>query len=348
MLNLGPMSWSAMSSRKKGLFLGALSLVTAAAGATAWTVGRSSPPAVQNVVFQLQWTHSATQAGFYSADRNGDYAKHGLQVEFLIGGPTVNMIDSVVTGKAQIGLANAAELIRARSNGAPVKAVACIYRRSPLVYITLESSGITHPRQFANKTIRASHQNTIILRAIISRYDVDFGTIKIVSTNDLNKFISGEIDVWSGYRSVSLESMNRLGLKVNWMHPENFGVDFYETCVFTTDQVIGETPDVVSNFLTASLRYGWPRVFQNPEEAAMLVASYGPDLSLEAEARTIGFMLPLVDTGTGDIGWMERSAWDFMVEEIREKGLIEVPVNPKDVFDMRFLERIFDKKKTVP
>lgn len=239
-------------------------LAVAAIGALALN-GRMKPP-LERVALQLTWTHSASYAGFYSADRMGDFARHGLDVTFLTGGPKFDPLEPVLSGKAQFGLANGGHLVRGRSEGKPVKAVACIYRRSPLVYITLAGSGITHPRQFAGRTIRASRQNIITLNALTTRFGIDPSEYKITLTRDLKKFYSGEVDVWSGYSAVSLVKIRESGRKVNVIHPNNFGVHFYYSCIFTTDQIIDEKPGTVLKFLRASLRDGWPRAFRDPEK----------------------------------------------------------------------------------
>ncbi|WP_323770584.1 ABC transporter substrate-binding protein [Antarctobacter sp.] len=322
--------------------------VLAAAAVAAWMLVPASKPPVKDVKFQLPWTHSASYAGFYSADNNGDFAGEGLQVEFLIGGPHVDPIGLVVSGEAQMGLANGADLLRARGSGQPVKAVACIYRLSPLVYITLKSSGIDHPGKFAGKTVRASRQNTIVLKAMISDYDIDFDSMTVVFTNDIDRMLNGEIDIWSGYSAVSLERLVDHGLDLNIMHPDNFGAHFYYSCVFSTDQFINDEPEVILGFLRASLQKGWPRAFRNPEAAAALVNNYGPEVNIGDQAKAISIMLPLVDTGTGDIGWTDADVWGAMASELKRQGLLETPVTGREIYDGQFIEAVFGAEGVAP
>lgn len=318
--------------------------VSAVAAGAGLAVSRMTPtPPPVSVTLQLPWTHSAGYAGFYSADRMGDFARRGLEVTFLTGGPRRDPLATLLAGKAQFALANGAHLIRSRSEGKPVKAVACIFRRSPLVFITLAGSGITHPRQFAGKVIRASRQNTATLNALTSRFGVDASQYTVSSTRDLNKLYSGEVNVWGGYSAVSLVRIRETGRKVNVINPNNYGVHFYYSCITTTDRLIEEKPDVVERFLHASLREGWPRAFRDPEKAAALVASYGPEVELETQVRTITIMLPLVDTGSGEFGWMEHDVWRYMVDTLNEQGLLKTALDPKDVFTRRFLDQVFGK-----
>ena len=112
-------------------------------------------PALTPITVQLVWTHQAQFAGFYAADQNGYYTDEGLAVTLLEGGATVDHWNAVLDGAAQFGIAGGDELILARSEGKPVRAIATIYRRSPTVFISLKDAGITRPEDFAGKKVRA-------------------------------------------------------------------------------------------------------------------------------------------------------------------------------------------------
>ncbi len=322
----------------------AIGALAVAAGAGLVVTGRMAPtPPPERVTFQLPWTHSAGYAGFYSADRMGDFARHGLEVSFLTGGPRRDPLATLLSGKAQFALANGAHLIRSRSEGNPVKAVACIFRRSPLVFITLAGSGITHPRHFAGKVIRASKQNTATLNALTSRFGVDPSQYTVSATRDLTKLYSGEVNVWGGYSAVSLVRIRQTGRKVNVINPNNYGVHFYYSCITTTDRLIEERPDVVERFVHASLREGWPRALRDPEKAAALITSYGTVVDLKIQTGIITVMLPLIDTGSGEIGWMEHDVWRYMADTLNRQGLLKTAVDPRDVYTLQFLNRVFGK-----
>lgn len=54
-------------------------------------------------------------------------------------------------------------------------------------------------------------------------------------------------------------------------------------------------------------------------------------------------MLPLVDTGTGEIGWMEPKVWQYIVDELGKQGVLRKPINARDVYTLRFLNEVFEK-----
>src|SRR5215208_1726745 len=104
---------------------------------------------------QLSWSHQAEFAGFYAAEQQGYYADEGLQVSFLEGGPDVDFITPVLYGTAEFGVAQPADLIIARAESKPVRSIAAIYRRSPIIFFSHADLGITRPQDFIGKKIRS-------------------------------------------------------------------------------------------------------------------------------------------------------------------------------------------------
>ena len=68
----------------------------------------------------------------------------------------MDYVTPVVNGAAQFGVVSADELILTSARKASrCRAVATIFRRSPLVFVMLADSGITRPQDFVGKVIRA-------------------------------------------------------------------------------------------------------------------------------------------------------------------------------------------------
>jgi NitT/TauT family transport system substrate-binding protein len=132
-----------------------IALLALAVGLSACSPAK--PPSARTpITIQLLWTHVNTFGGYYAADQKGYYAAEGLAVTFREGGPKVDYLSAVDNGIAQFGDGGSDELILARAEGKPLRAIATIYRRSPVVFFTLASSGITKPQDFLGKTIRVA------------------------------------------------------------------------------------------------------------------------------------------------------------------------------------------------
>src|ERR1700759_2353348 len=112
--------------------------VCAALAAIAFCAGAHAAPMPVN--FVTDWKAQAEHGGFYEALAEGLYAKRGLNVKIVQGGPSVNVPQMLAGGAADFGIGSndfiALNIVKA---GAPIRAVAAIFQKDPQVLIT-------HPR----------------------------------------------------------------------------------------------------------------------------------------------------------------------------------------------------------
>lgn len=305
--------------------------------------GRSDERAASaftRITLQLPFWHSGAFAGYYAADQQGGYAEEGLAVDFRVGGNAIDPVLSVLEGKAEIGIANASHLLKARSEGRPVRAIAAIHQLNPVMFVALEASGITHPKQFAGKTIRSSAANLPILRAVTQRFGVTPDQYNVVHKYEFSQFSKGEIDILAGFHFWTKNRLEKAGLKGRYMYPDNYGIHLYRDCIFTTDDFIAERPDVIAGFLRATLKRGWISAVREPEAAGPLIVKYAPKANVAYETEFLMAMLPLINTGEVPIGWMKPEVWAEMAETLEQIGCLDRPVDAADVYTMRFLEDI--------
>ena len=59
----------------------------------------SAAHAQDPVTIQLKWVHQAQFAGFYMAAENGYYSEEGFDVALIEGGPGIDKIDRLLSGR---------------------------------------------------------------------------------------------------------------------------------------------------------------------------------------------------------------------------------------------------------
>ena len=301
------------------------------------------PAPLTPVTVQLAWTHQTQFVGLYAADQNGYFAEEGIAVSFLPGGSKVDILTPVVEGAAQFGIASGDELILARAAGKPLRAVATIYRRSPVVFISLAETGITHPQDFAGMTIRVTANILPSLRAMMAQIGVTDDQYEIVELpSDLSLFESGDVPVWGVFLNGFVVTVEQAGNAINRVFPDDYGVHFYSDTLFTTDALIAADPDLVLRFVRAALK-GWTYATENPDETARLVQEYNPSADLAIEGARMIASLPLVNTGEDNIGWMRADRWAGMAQTLRDQGILTSPVDVASVYTMEFLQEIYDR-----
>ena len=89
---------------------------------------------LRKVVLQLKWTHQFQFAGYYAAQKLGYYKDENLEVEIKPGGPWIDVMDEVLSGRADFGVGTS-EVILDYAKGKPVVVLGVIYQHSPFVLL---------------------------------------------------------------------------------------------------------------------------------------------------------------------------------------------------------------------
>ena len=303
----------------------------------------AAAPDLIPVTVQLSFSHQAEFTGLYAADQLGYFADEGLKVTFLAGGAEIDFITPVVNGTAQFGVAQPADVILARADGRPVRSIAAIYRRSPIVFFALADSGITRPQDFVGKKIRSTYSADQTLRAMMARVDVNpdqYETEYLPS--DVSLFASGDVPIWVGFVNGLALEVQRAGYKINIIYPDDYGIHFYGDVLITTDDLIANNPDLVQRFTRAALK-GWTYAVENPESAGEFVLKYNPEANPALETDKMTASVPLVNTGDDFIGWMKPEVWAAMEQTLREQGVLANTLDIEQVYTLQFLKDIYGK-----
>ena len=123
--------------------LAALALLVLAS-ACSKPAGQPSANAGQTPIrFATDWRAEAEQGGFYEAMANGEYARRGLKVTIVPGGPGVNVPQLVASGAVEMGIgSNSFIVMNLAAEHVPVKAVAAFMQKDPQVLIAHPDAGI--------------------------------------------------------------------------------------------------------------------------------------------------------------------------------------------------------------
>ena len=309
------------------------------------------PPKVPDAVtLQLKWMHQAQFAGFYTAQEKGYYSRENIKVTFLEGGPGIDLSDNILSGKAQFGVMAPEDILIQRSLGNPLTAIAAIYRRSAVVYVSLADSGIAGPSDFIGKIVasgdvsRSALDFELQLHAMMKRLGLDLSQVKTAPYDPAyTVFSKGEIDVTPAYSTGGVIRLRQKGLKLNLIWPSDYGIHFFSDTLVTTDSLIEQHPDLVARFLRATLK-GWQDAVEDYLKAVEVTLKYArvPDPALQTAMMEA--MLPLVHTGEDVIGWMKPEIWLEMTDLMATQGLLAAPADVNTVYTLRFLKEIYKGK----
>jgi NitT/TauT family transport system substrate-binding protein len=297
---------------------------------------------------QLKWVHQAQFAGFYTALENGYYADEGLDVVLVPGGNEVDRVSAITSGTVDVAVLSPEDIIIKRRQGLPLKAIAAIYRRSAVVYLSRQGSGIHRPEDFSGKTIATIDPHGSLrdfqyqLKAMMNNLGLGLDDLKLLPYDpDYTGFLAGTVDVTAAYITGGLVMLRQKGHRPNLIWPGDYRVRFYSDTLATTDQMITQQPERISRFLRATLK-GWQTAIGNPAATVDIVLKHALIQDRALQTAMFDAMIPLVHTGEDNIGWMHAHTWREMHRVLVEQGIIDRPLDPvEQLYTMRFLEEIY-------
>lgn len=297
-----------------------------------------------SVTVQLSWLHYGAFGGFYAADQNNFYGDENIAVSFLEGGPAFDPIDAVLAGEAEFGVVSADTLLLARAKGKPVRAIATVLRRSPVVLIALADTGITRPEDIVGKEVRMTTQIVPSFHAMMAHVGIPPDAYsEVVLPSELDLFVSGAIPVWGVFYNSFAVTLQEAGYELNLIFPEDYGVHFYGDVIFTTDALIEDDPVLVTRFLRATLE-GWRFAIKEPDAVGEMVAQYNGNIDVALESAKLRASIPLIHTGLHHIGWMQYENWQEMHDTLLQQNILSQPFDVSEVYTMTFLHNIYGEQ----
>jgi NitT/TauT family transport system substrate-binding protein len=324
------------------LFAGGL----AAAGLAACSRQEAKPAAEgrARLRFATDWRAEAEHGGFYQALANGEYAKRGLEVEFIQGGPGVNVPQLLAAGAADLGIgSNSFIVMNLAAEKAPVKAVMAAFQKDPQVLIAHPDAGISsiadmkgHPILLADASIQAFW---VWLKA---KYGFTDDQVRKYTFNAA-PFLADRRAVQQGYVTSEPYTIEKeAGLKPEVFLLADNGYPGYAAMVLARDALIAEKPEAVRGFVEASAA-GWKSYLDgDPAPANALIRKDNPEMAQDVldQARLKLKSYGVVESGdaaTGGIGIMTDTRWKTFFDMASGQGIYPADMDYHAAYTLQFL-----------
>jgi NitT/TauT family transport system substrate-binding protein len=276
--------------------------ITQAAGASA--------ASTEKVDLSLDFAIDGLHAPFFVAKQLGYYKEAGLDVSIHPGQGSADTVKVTGAGRSQFGFADAATMGKGVSEGAKVKMIALVLRKSPAVVVVRKDSGITTPAGLKGKSVgdfQLSSTATLLPAFLaangIKKDDVRF--IGMPFQSRVPSLLRGNVDAILGYiqEFVNIQSQTRF---LQWA---KHGIKAYGSGVIVNDAWAQSHPEETAAFAKATMR-GLRYTLAHPAEAAAIVAaaSHGDKKYFAGE---LALLKPLfAEAGpTGGLGSMTTAGW---------------------------------------
>ncbi|MBU4274742.1 ABC transporter substrate-binding protein [Patescibacteria group bacterium] len=293
---------------------------------------------LEKVSLRLKWVDQAQFAGYYLTKSQGLYERKGLEVEISPGGPDISPAQMVAAGVNNFGITGADQIILVRAKGVPLVALAVLYKDSPVTILSLKEKGIESPKDLEGKKVAVVYgrDEEVIYRALLAKEGVDSSKIDEVPSMPSPTEVIYSVDARVGYELNCPILLNLMGYEVNLIKPRDYGIRFYGDTLFTTEKMIKENPELVRNFVKASID-GWKMALQNPEMAIDEVLKINSTLNREHQSRFLAASVPII-IGRGEIGYSEKKVWEEIQDTLIAQGMLKDAVDIDKVFTNEFLK----------
>lgn len=270
---------------------------------------------IEKVRLQLNSTHQFRYAGYYMAAEKGFYKDKGIDVQILESDHTQDSIDELIDGRSDYAISGADALI-AKARLLPVVALAAINHESPLALMVRKDSGIKNPSDLRGKRIMLGETNKFAIVTMLKNAGVDVGEYEILPiAADHTALDNNQVDAYPAYiTNKAYHDKNDIS-RYRYIRPKNYGLDFYNDILITTEGETTSNRFRVRDLRDASLK-GWKYALTNIDETInVILEKYNnPKLNqslLSSEAHELTKLIRPLQT---EIGAMKESYWQFMLD----------------------------------
>lgn len=323
--------------------LAALALLLALPACSPSQKTPSAGSGATTIRFATDWRAEAEQGGFFEALATGEYAKRGLNVQILPGGPGSNVPELIASGAADMGVgSNSFGVMNLAAEHVPVKAVMASFQKDPQVLIAHPDTGVAsladvkgHPILLSDAAI------TSFWPWLKAKYGLSDAQVRKYSFSTA-PFLADPRAVQEGYVTSEPYTIEQQSGKTPtvFLLADN-GYPGYATMVLAPDKLIATNPKAVQAFVEATA-IGWKNYLEGdaaPADAMILKLNQEMTPAILSQARAKMRQYALVrggDAASGGIGAMTDARWKTFFDMAVGLGVYPKTVDYHQAFTTAF------------
>jgi len=301
---------------------------------------------LDKVSFGTNWVAEAEHGGFFQAVADGTYAKYGLDVTIIPGGPNDNNRMLLIAGKLDFFMAaNTLMSFDAVANNVPVVTVAAIFQKDPQVFLTHPQSKITKLEDLKPLTLLVSKEGiSSYFQWLKSEYGFSEDKVRPYTFNP-QPFLANKQSAMQGYVTSEPYAIEKsAGFKPGIILLADYGFNSYSTLIETRRDLIDKKPDLVQRFVNASL-VGWYNYLYGDNAAAnAAIRKLNPEMTDELIAYSIARMKEygIVDSGDAlrdGVGAMTDARMASFFEKMVRAHVVRSDIDYRKAYTLRFVNK---------
>lgn len=316
-----------------------VSSVSASASSEAETDNNESLTEIDVV---LDWYPNAIHTFLYYAIDNGYFAEEGLEVNLISPADSVDALNFVASGNAEIGLTYPIEIIQSIESGMPVKALASACQLSLGCMVSLASNeNITSDMSsLAGHTVgyTGSTSSEAIIRTIANNAGLTDDDYELINVGfDLTTSLTtGSVDIVDGiFINDEVVTMENAGYELNVYTYSDYGLpELYGLVMAVNSDLYDADPEIYEGFLRACEK-GFEDMKSDEDAAVDLIMSEmnSDDNPLDEDQQRESYQILIEKMETEDEPFLSMSdeRWQELIDWMEESDLVESDITPSDI-----------------
>lgn len=294
--------------------------------------------------FATDWKAEAEHGGFYQALATGEYAKRGLKVRILPGGPGSNVPQLLASGAADMGVgSNSFVAMSLAQEHVPVRAVMAVMQKDPWVLMAHPDAGVNSIADMKGRPMLLSDASlTGVWVWLKARFGLNDSQVRKYTFNS-GPFIQNKQAIQQGYvtsEPYTIEKQGGFKPKVFILSDE--GYPGYADLVLVPDRLIANQPKAVQAFVDATAA-GWKSYLHgDPRPADALILKDNAEMTQDVldQAREKMRSYEIVDGGAqAPIGAMTDARWRALAEVMAKSGVLKSGTDVRSAYTLQFLKK---------
>jgi len=302
--------------------------------------------AADKVTFGTNWLADPEAGGYYQALVDGTYAKYGLDVTIMPGGPMSNGGLMLIAGKIEFFMGGdmLGDFFSVEQNF-PVITVAADFQKDPQILMSHPGAGFDKFEDLNKATAIVSKGSLTSFYAWLRvAYGFKDENVKPYNYNSAT-FISDKNSIQEGYvTSEPFEVEKQGGFKPNVFLLSDYGYSSYATTIVTRRELVDKSPDLVQHFVDASAVGWYHYLYGDNSKANAAIKKDNPEMTDEQIAYTVGKLKEygIVDSGdtlTKGIGSMNDAKVKDFFDKMVQAGLVKPTTDYKKAYTLQFVNK---------
>jgi NitT/TauT family transport system substrate-binding protein len=300
--------------------------------------------AADKVTYGTNWVAEPEHGGFYQAVADGTYAKYGLEVTIVPGGPQINNRLLLAVGKIDFYMgANLLQAFDAVANKIPTVVVASMFQKDPQVLLVHPDSGVEKFADLKNLNILVSAEGVATYyQWLKSQFGFREEQVRPYTFNP-QPFLADKKLAMQGYvTSEPFVVEKQGGFKPRIFLLADQGFDTYSTTIEVRTDLVKKNPALVQRFVDASIIGWYNYIYGDNRKANELIKKHNPEMTDDLIAFSVAKMREhgIVDSGDSlklGVGIVTEARVKSFFDKMVKAGVVSASVDWRQAINTRFV-----------